>query len=96
MKIPAWLGMVIGVAIGIVAIIIGLVSGPTGFVPLGIWAIVASIIGYATGSAAAVRARGQGRPLDLHMDVVWSHVPNVAWLVIAGLFVIAVVIAFVV
>lgn len=93
-QIPAWLGMVLGIVIGVVAVIVGAVTGTNGFIPFGLWAAVASVIAFADGASAAASPDGSISPFEVKLDVAWSSVRAVAWLIIAGLFVAAVIASF--
>lgn len=89
--LPAWLGFMFIIAAGVLAIIFGSVSGSVGLIAIGVWAIASSVIAWAAGAKSSPRAN----PFKMSFGGVVKEIPQIPWLIIAGLFVVAVVLAFV-
>lgn len=88
--LPAWLGFLLGAAAGVVLIIIGIVGDTerAGLIAFGIAAIVS--VGIAWWSAA--KAEPRANPLEKSFGAALSRIEQIPWLIILGLFVIAVII----
>jgi hypothetical protein len=89
--LPAWLGFVLIIAAGAVSIIFGAIDSVAGLIAFGAWAIISAIVAWVAGATSSPRVN----PFNRSFGGVVSRIPQVAWLVIAGLFVVALVLAFV-
>ena len=89
--LPAWLGFVLIIAAGAASIIFGAMDEVAGLISVGAWAVVSAVIAWVSGATSSPRVN----PFKRSFGGVASEIPQVAWLVIAGLFVIALVLAFV-
>lgn len=82
MNIPAWLGFIIIIIVGIVAIIYGAVAfapANAGFIAFGVWAIISSVLAWATGATSA--------PSGTDFGGVVTKLRWWVWLIVAVLFV---------
>ena len=89
MNVPPWLGFVLIIIVGIAAIIFGAVAfapANAGFIAFGVWAIVSSVLAWATGATSA--------PSTDNFGGVVTNLKWWVWLIVAVLFVGAAVIAF--
>ena len=86
--LPAWLGFALIALAGIVAIVIGIMGSSPGLVAFGVAAIVSAAIAWWAGG----RGEPRGNPVDKSFGAVISRLDGWAWLVIFGLFVVAIVI----
>ena len=86
--LPAWLGFVLIALAGIVAIVIGIMQSSPGLVAFGVAAIVSAGIAWWAGGRGEPRAN----PVDKSFGAVISRLDGLAWLVIFGLFVVAIII----
>jgi len=89
--LPAWLGFILIIAAGAAAIIVGAISNPVsaGLIAFGVAAIASSILAWWAGGKSEPR----GNPFDKSFGGVVSGIDGWVWLVIFGLFVVAVIIA---
>lgn len=94
---PSWLGFIIGIAVGVVLIVGGAVMHPFSvrLLAWGVWAVASCILAWIAGATAQPAYTGTafGRPT---FGARVSAVPLWAWLIVAGLFVVATVIGFLV
>jgi len=86
--LPAWLGFALIALVGIVAIVIGIMGSSPGLVAFGVAAIASAAIAWWAGG----RGEPRGNPVDKSFGAVISRLDGWAWLVIFGLFVVAIVI----
>ena len=87
--LPAWLGYVLIMAAGVVAIVIGIMQSSPGLVAFGVAAILAAALAWWQGG----KGEPKGDPSSFGGAV--SGLDGWVWLVILGLFVVALIIAFV-
>ncbi len=92
--LPAWLGFGLIIAAGVAAMIVGAISNPAsaGLIAFGIAAIASAILAWWAGGKSEPRAN----PFDKSFGGIVSGIDGWVWLVIFGLFVVAVIIAVVV
>ena len=90
--LPAWLGFVLIIAAGIAAIVVGAIQGSAGLIAFGVAAIASAALAWWAGARSEPRAN----PFDRSFGGVVSRLDGWVWLVILGLFVAALLIAFVV
>lgn len=90
--LPAWLGFVLIILAGIAAIVVGAIQGSGGLIAFGVAAIVSAGLAWWQGASSSPRVN----PFDRSFGGVVSKIDGWAWLVIFGLFVVALIIAFVV
>jgi hypothetical protein len=88
--LPAWLGFVFGLAAGVILIIIGAVGDTerAGLIALGVATILSVGIAWWSGTSAEPRLN----PKDKSLGAYLSRIEQIPWLIILGLFVIAVII----
>jgi hypothetical protein len=90
--LPAWLGFVLIIAAGVLAIVIGAMQSSAGLIAFGVAAILSAGLAWWQG----VKADPRGNPMDQSFGGAVSRMDGWAWLVVFGLFVVALIIAFVV
>lgn len=89
--LPAWLGFALIIAAGVLAIVFGILNSSVGLIAIGVWAVVSAIIAWAAGAKSSPRVN----PFKRSFGGVVKEIPQIPWLIIAGLLVVAVVLAFV-
>lgn len=89
--LPAWLGFAMIIAAGVLAIVFGSLNASVGLIAIGAWALVSAVIAWAAGAKSSPRAN----PFKRSFGGVVTRVPQIPWLIIAGLLVVAVILAFV-
>jgi hypothetical protein len=87
--LPSWLGFALIILAGLASIIVGAMTPSAGLIAFGVWAIVAAVLAWWAGATSEPRIN----PFDRSFGGVVSRVPDKVWYVIAGLFVIAILIA---
>jgi multisubunit Na+/H+ antiporter MnhB subunit len=89
--LPGWLGFVLIILAGIVAIVVGAITPDVGFIALGVAAIASAVLAWWNGAGSQPRID----PSDRSFGGYVSGLDGWVWLVILGLFIVAVVIFFV-
>ena len=87
--LPAWLGFVLIIAAGVAAIVVGAIQSNAGFIAFGVAAILSAALAWWQGG----RSEPRGNPFDQSFGGVVSKIDGWAWLVVFGLFVVALIIA---
>jgi hypothetical protein len=88
--VPNWVGFGFALAAGIAAIVVGVIIGYAGLIAIGAWAVVSTIIAWSSGA----KASPTGDPFKKSFGATVKEIDTVPWLIIAGLFVVALIIAF--
>jgi hypothetical protein len=88
--LPAWLGFVLVIGAGVVLIVAGIIGNTErpGFIAFGIAAIASAVIAWWSGAKAEPRVN----PFEGSFGAVVSRIEQVPWLIIFGLFLIAVLV----
>jgi hypothetical protein len=86
--LPAWLGFVLIGLAGVLAIVFGIIGSSPGVVAFGVAAIISAGIAWWAGG----RGEPRGNPFDKSFGAVISGLDGRQWLVIFGLFVVAIII----
>jgi hypothetical protein len=88
--LPAWLGFVLLVGAGVVLIVAGVIGTTErpGFIAFGVAAIASAVIAWWSGAKAEPRVD----PFGGSFGAVVSRIEQIPWLIIFGLFLIAVLI----
>jgi len=88
--LPAWLGFVLGLAAGLILIVIGIVGDTerAGLIAFGVAALASVGIAWWSGSRQEPRIKPKEKSLGAYL----SRIEQIPWLIILGLFVIAVII----
>ncbi len=89
--LPAWLGFALIILAGVAAIVVGAMQSTPGLIAFGVAAIASSILAWWAGGKSEPRAN----PFDRSFGGTVSNIDGWVWLVIFGLFVVAVIIAIV-
>ena len=88
--IPNWVGFGLAIAAGVAAIIAGGMIEYAGLIAIGAWGIIASIIAWVSGAKSSPEVN----PFKKSFGATVKEIDTVPWLIIAGLFVVALIIAF--
>lgn len=89
--VPAWVGFALIILAGALAIIFGAIDSAVGLISIGVWAIASAIIAWISGATSSPRVN----PFKRSFGGVVSEIPQVPWLIIAVLLVVAIILAFV-
>ena len=87
--IPNWVGFGLAIVAGIVCIAVGASIPYAGLIAIGAWAIVASIIAIISGA----KSTPDVNPFKKSFGATVKEIDQIPWLIIAGLLVVAVIIA---
>ncbi|HEX9076609.1 MAG TPA: hypothetical protein VF932_12565 [Anaerolineae bacterium] len=90
--LPAWVGFGIIILIGVLALIFGATARPNpsaGLLAFGVAAIASAILAWVVGA----RATPQLNPFEPSFGAIVDKIDGWAWLVVFGLFLIAILIA---
>ena len=87
--IPNWVGFGLAILAGIVCIVVGVSISYAGLIAIGAWAIIASIIAMVSGA----KSSPDGNPFKKSFGATVKEIEQVPWLIIAGLLVVAIIIA---
>jgi hypothetical protein len=91
--LPAWLGFVIIIGIGVILVILGITANSerVGLLAWGIAMITSGAIAWWSASKAEPR----GNPFDRSFGAVLSRIEQLPWLIILALFLVAVIVTIV-
>lgn len=89
--IPAWVGFVFLIVAGVVMIVIGVIKGSPGFVAFGVATAASSVLAWLAGGSSTPRLD----PIGKSFGGAVKNIDGWVWLVIFGLFLIALIVAIV-
>ena len=84
-------GFLVGLVIGVIAIVFGISQGQVWSIAFGVWALGSTVLAWFSGASAAPG----GNPFKQKLEVVFKNVADWAWWIIAIGLVVVVIIAFV-
>jgi hypothetical protein len=86
--IPDWVGFTLIILAGAVSIVVGAIQTDAGFIAFGVAAVASAIIAWVTGATSKPKVGISNRSFGGTVE----RISTVPWLVIFGLFVVAVII----
>lgn len=88
--VPNWVGFGLAIAASVVAIVVGASIEYAGLIAIGAWGVIASIIAWVSGAKSSPDVN----PFKKSFGATVKEIDTVPWLIIAVLFVLALIIAF--
>jgi len=89
--VPNWVGFGLAIAAGVACIVVGAIQPYAGLIAIGIAAVISSIIAWVSGAKSTPNVN----PFKKSFGATIKKIEMVPWLIIFGLFVVAVIIALV-
>jgi hypothetical protein len=86
--IPDWVGFTLIILAGAVSIVMGAINEDAGFIAFGVAAVASAIVAWVSGATSKPKIGISSRSFGGTVE----RIPMIPWLVIFGLFVVAVVI----
>lgn len=89
MNIINFVAFLAGLAASVLALVIGIMNGTAGVIAFGVWGLASVVLAWFGGA----KGTPTGNPFKREIGGKFKEVPDRTWFIIAGLFIVALLIA---